>query len=206
MYCTCFASAFLRAIKLFKIFLWYLSCFTVTCLVQVQTLWTAAVKLSHFKFDVLPYVERLSTREFSPKFLITASAFCQQLIPCLAGNLNLARVCRNLNSWGCKVEVCNPWWFGDWCSHVSLGCTTMFKATEMQMCVGRLMMAAVCGLWRRSHATNSLHQSATLNFRWSQQDDSDFRLHTMRFMWMLHVIKLAISWPPCAMIYYNLLQ
>ena len=30
-------------------------------------------------------------------------AFSQQLIPCLAENMNLARVCRNLNSWGCRV-------------------------------------------------------------------------------------------------------
>ena len=29
-------------------------------------------------------------------------------IPCLAGNLNLARVCRNLNSWGCRVGCAIP--------------------------------------------------------------------------------------------------
>ncbi len=40
--------------------------------------------------------------------LLTASAFCQQLIPCLAGNCNLARVCRNLNSWGCRVGCAIP--------------------------------------------------------------------------------------------------
>ncbi len=33
---------------------------------------------------------------------------CQQLIPCLAENLNLARVCRNLKSWGSKVGCATP--------------------------------------------------------------------------------------------------
>ncbi len=53
-------------------------------------------------------------REFSPKFLMTLTAtadcvsLCQQLIPCLAENLNLARVCRKLKSWGCKVGCAIP--------------------------------------------------------------------------------------------------
>jgi len=40
--------------------------------------------------------------------LLTASPLLQQLMLCLAANLNLARVCRNLNSWGCKVGCAIP--------------------------------------------------------------------------------------------------
>ena len=44
-------------------------------------------------------------REFSPKFDFD---FCQRLIPCLAGNLDLAGVRRNVNSWGFKFGCAIP--------------------------------------------------------------------------------------------------
>ncbi len=114
-------------------------------------------------------------QELSPKFLMTVSAFCQQLIPCLAGSLNLARISRNLNSWGC-------WWYCHWCAYVSLGCTTTFKATEMQLCVSRLMMPAVhivpvlhtscnccAGLWDTKFAiSDAWLQRAVLRCMWCE--------------------------------------
>ncbi len=43
-------------------------------------------------------------REFSPVMTFT----CQRLTLCLAGNLSLIRVRRNLNSWGCRVVCAIP--------------------------------------------------------------------------------------------------
>ena len=72
-------------------------------------------------------------REFSPKFLmiLSASAFCQQLLPCLAGNLNLARVCRNLNSWGCTVGCAIP---DGMLTHVHMSVWDAQQCLRLQKC------------------------------------------------------------------------
>ena len=75
-------------------------------------------------------------RDFRPDFFrnwTPTASVCQQLIPCLAGNLNLARVCRNPNNWGCRVECTIPdGMVTD--VHMSVwDCTTIVKATKMRV-------------------------------------------------------------------------
>ena len=81
-------------------------------------------------------------REFSPKFLVTASAFCQQLTPYLAGIFKLARACRNLNSWGCRVGCAIPdGMVTD--VHMSVWDAQQCSRPQKCKCVSRLAMPAV---------------------------------------------------------------
>ena len=83
-------------------------------------------------------------REFSPNFLMTSTADCVSLLPTAYTVLGL----KVESGWvlseqlGCRVECAIP--DGTVTDvHMSVWDATVFKATEMQMCVSRLMVAAV---------------------------------------------------------------
>ena len=66
---------------------------------------------------------------------MTASAFCQQLMPCLAENLNLAVVCRIQSAGVAELDLTG--------AYITVGdATTMYKATEMQMCASEVYDAS----------------------------------------------------------------